>query len=332
MESAELELEVLNRRRQFNIDRSKERKMASSRRQVLTYLFCVFLFSSFFYFLIIRAKHLGAGGGLYVLGIMWCPALAAFATLKLNGRSLADLGWKWPLTKYALMSWYVPLLYAAIAYAIVWMTGLGGFPNREFVSALTMRMGLPVSPVVAALLYVLLAGSFGLVRGLSSALGEEIGWRGFLVPELSKNMSFTATSVLTGIVWSLWHYPILIFADYNAGTPVWYALSCFTVMVVAISFVFAWLRIKSASLWTGALLHASHNLYVQAIFTPLTKDTGKTAWYIDEFGAVLPLVTVAFAVYFWSRRGELSTVADQQTPGASAVVDLFNANNALSSN
>jgi uncharacterized protein len=280
--------------------------MASSRRQVLTYLFFVFLFSSCFYFLIIRVKHLGAGGGFYVLGIMWCPALAAFITLKLNRRSLSDLGWKWPETKYALMSWYVPLLYAAIAYAIVWIGGLGGFPNHEFVSTLIARMGLPVSPLLATFLYVLLVGSFGLVRSLSSALGEEIGWRGFLVPELSKNVSFTATALLSGIVWSLWHYPILIFADYNAGTPTWYGLSCFTVMVIAISFVFAWMRLKSGSLWTGALLHASHNLYVQAIFTPLTKDTGKTAWYIDEFGAILPIVTVAFAIYFWSRRKELT--------------------------
>lgn len=103
------------------------------------------------------------------------------------------------------------------------------------------------------------------------ALGEEIGWRGFLVPELSKTVSFTGTALISGVVWALWHYPILIFADYNAGTATWYALTCFTVMVVAISFVFAWLRLKSGSLWTGALLHASHNLYVQNIFTPLTK-------------------------------------------------------------
>jgi hypothetical protein len=83
-----------------------------------------------FYSLIIRAKHLGAGGGLYVAGIMWCPALPAFATLKLNGRSLSDVGWKWPGTHSALMSWYIPLLYAAIACAIVWLSGLGGFPNQ----------------------------------------------------------------------------------------------------------------------------------------------------------------------------------------------------------
>jgi len=216
------------------------------------------------------------------------------------------------------MSWYVPLLYAGIAYAIVWVSGLGGFPNRDFMASLAMRMGLRASPAVSTVVYVLLAGSFGMVRNLSSALGEEIGWRGFLVPELSKTLSFTGTALASGIVWSLWHYPILIFADYNAGTATWYALTCFTVMVVSISFVFAWLRLKSGSLWTGALLHASHNLYVQNIFTPLTKDTGKTAWYIDEFGAVLPLVAVAFAIYFWRRRGEL--VSSQQASGEMAPV------------
>jgi uncharacterized protein len=280
--------------------------MASSRRQVLTYLFFVFLFSSLFYFLIIRAKQLSVGGGIYVSGIMWCPALAAFATLTLNGRSLSELGWKWPARKFALMSWYIPLLYAAIAYLIVWLTSLGGFPNHEFVAALTTRMGPRLSPAVAAILYVVLVGSFGLIGSLARALGEEIGWRGFLVPELFKTVSFTGTAFISGIIWSLWHFPVLIFADYNAGTATWYALLCFTVMVIAISFVFAWLRLKSGSLWTGAMLHACHNLYVQAIFTPLTRDTGKTAWFIDEFGAVLPLVAVCFAIYFWRRRGELT--------------------------
>jgi membrane protease YdiL (CAAX protease family) len=154
-------------------------------------------------------------------------------------------------------------------------------------------------------------GSFGFVGSLARALGEEIGWRGFLVPELYKTVGFTGTAFISGIVWSLWHFPVLIFADYNAGTATWYALLCFTVMVIAISFVFAWLRLKSGSLWTAAMLHASHNLYVQAIFTPLTRNVGKTAWFIDEFGAVLPLVAVCFAIYFWSRRGEL---AEGQNP------------------
>jgi membrane protease YdiL (CAAX protease family) len=287
----------------------------SSRRQVVTYLCFVLLFSSVFYFLVLHAQHLRAGAGLYVLGLMWCPALAATLTLQLNRRSLADLGWKWPATRYALMSWYVPLVYAAIAYAIVWSTGLGNVPDPEFISSVNERMASHLPSGVTVALYILLTGSFGLVRSVSSALGEEIGWRGFLVPELSKTFSFTGTALISGLVWAMWHFPILIFADYNAGTATWYALTCFTVMVVADSFIMAWLRLRSGSLWTGALLHASHNLYIQAIFTPLTKDTGRTAWFIDEFGAVLPLIAVAFAIYFWTRRGELSSGSASSSAG-----------------
>jgi membrane protease YdiL (CAAX protease family) len=278
----------------------------SSRQQVGMYLLIVFAFSSVFYFLTLRAHTLGAAGGLYVFGIMWCPALAAVTTLKLNGRNLADLGWKWPQTNYAAQSWFIPLLYATIAYLVVWSLGLGGFPNHVFMDQVASRMGLHVSPVASTAVYVLLAGSFGVIKSTASALGEEIGWRGFLVPELFKSTGFTGTALISGVVWSCWHYPLLIWGDYNSGTPTWYGLTCFTVMVISISFVFAWMRLKSGSLWTGAILHASHNLYVQGIFTPLTRDKGKTAWFIDEFGAILPLVALVFGIYFWSRRNEVA--------------------------
>jgi membrane protease YdiL (CAAX protease family) len=277
----------------------------SSRQQIAIYLVLVFAFSSVFYFLVLRAHTLGAGAGLYVFGIMWCPALAGITTLKLSGRNLAELGWKWPEKKYAIESWLIPLLYATIAYVIVWTARLGGFPDHDFMALLVQRMGLRASPILSTVIYILLAGSFGVIKSLVSALGEEIGWRGFLVPELFKNIGFTGTALISGVVWACWHYPVLIWGDYNSGTPTWYGLTCFTVLVVSISFVFAWMRLKSGSLWTGALLHASHNLYIQGIFTPLTRNTGKTAWFIDEFGAVLPLITVCFAIYFWRRRNEL---------------------------
>lgn len=277
----------------------------SSRMQVLIYGVLVFAFSSLFYFLILHSGSLSNGRGMYVLGLMWCPALAGMLTLRLHGRSIAQLGWKWGETKYQIQSWFIPLLYASIAYAIVWVAGFGAFGNPEYLDALVRQMHLGGSPWISIGVGIFLTGTYGLVRSVSSALGEEIGWRGFLVPELSKTTSFTLTSLISGMVWSLWHYPILIYGDYNAGTPTWYGLTCFTVMVVSGSFIFAWMRLKSGSLWTGAILHASHNLYIQAIFTPLTRNTGRTAWYIDEFGCVLPLVTVAFAVYFWSKRREL---------------------------
>jgi membrane protease YdiL (CAAX protease family) len=189
----------------------------------------------------------------------------------------------------------------------VWTSGLGGFGNPEFIKRAGDTLGWHGPSWINVSLYIVLISAYGLIGSLASALGEEIGWRRFLVPELARNFSFTTTAVISGIIWSLWHYPLLIWGDYNAGTPAWYGVTCFTTMVIAISFVFAWMRLKSGSLWTGAMLHASHNLFVQAIFTPLTRNTGKTAWFIDEFGATLPAVTIVFAICFWWRRNELPT-------------------------
>jgi membrane protease YdiL (CAAX protease family) len=140
---------------------------------------------------------------------------------------------------------------------------------------------------------------------MSTALGEEIGWRGFLVPELSNVTSYTKTSLLSGAIWAIWHYPLLIFGNYNEGTPPLYGMTCFTVMVISISFVFTWFRLKSNSLWTGVMLHASHNLFIQGFFTPITTNNGQTPYFIDEFGIVIPAVSVLLAIYFWTRRHEV---------------------------
>jgi len=163
------------------------------------------------------------------------------------------------------------------------ISGKGGFYNKEFVNKIATAFGWKGFPEwIFILIYFILGGTIGMVRSSATALGEEIGWRGFLVPELYKSLGYTKTSLLTGAIWSVWHYPILLFADYNSGTPAWYGLTCFTVMVISISFVFTWYRMKSGSLWTGVLLHASHNLFIQSFFTPLTRDTGNTKYLYEK--------------------------------------------------
>ena len=97
-------------------------------------------------------------------------------------------------------------------------------------------------------------------------------------------------------------HPLLLAADYNAGTPWWYGLACFTLLVVGISFLFAWLRLASGSVWPAMLLHGSHNLWIQGFFDRLTADTGPTEWWSGEFGAglalaALPVAWIAVAAY-----------------------------------
>ena len=56
---------------------------------------------------------------------------------------------------------------------------------------------------------------------------------------------------------------------------------------------------------TGVLLHGSHNLFIQSLFDPITADTGRTRYVVGEFGAGLASVSIAFAIYFWTRRKAL---------------------------
>ncbi len=121
--------------------------------------------------------------------------------------------------------------------------------------------------------------------------------------------SFTAYLIIWFAGWAVWHYPLLVFGHYNNGTPAWYGLICFTTAVVSTSFIFTWYRMKSGSLWTGVLLHASHNLFIQVFFTPITTEKAHTAWFTDEFGAVIPVVSLSIAAYFWTRRKELPNTA-----------------------
>jgi membrane protease YdiL (CAAX protease family) len=96
-----------------------------------------------------------------------------------------------------------------------------------------------------------------------------------------------------------------VFADYNAGTPGWYAVPCFAAMVVALAVVLAWLRLRSGSVWPAAILHASHNLFVQGFFDQVTVDTGPTKWLTGEFGAGLALAFIAVGWIFWRERASI---------------------------
>lgn len=277
-----------------------------SRKAIIFFLLSTFVLSGIFYFLVIHTGRLGSGFNLYVTGLMWCPGISALLTLKLFKGDFSYIGWRWPQWKYIQWSYLLPVLYATIAYLLIWIVGWGRFYDEIYVKNIAKSFGFDSLPAwMTILLFLIFMGIYGMVRSSAAALGEEIGWRGFLVPALYQRVGFTKTSLITGLIWSVWHYPILLFADYNSGTPAWYALSCFTVMVISISFAYTWFRLKSGSVWPNVILHATHNLYIQLFFTPVTADTGNTKYYVDEFGAVLPLVCVVIAVYYWRRRSEL---------------------------
>jgi len=276
-----------------------------AKKRIAIFLSFTIVFSAIFHIFIAQTGELLAGGGLYVIGLMWSPGAAALLTQLITKGNVRGLGWRWGKTRYQLLSIGLPLVLIAVTYGIVWLTGLGSFPNAAFVDEIRAEVGFDVSEGAAILIYIGISTLVGLVTTTFTALGEEIGWRGLLVPELNNVTNFTKTSLISGIVWAVWHYPGMLFADYHSEAPLWYALICFTLMAVSFSVIMAWIRLKSGSLWTATFLHASHNVFVQGIFTPLTADTGPTEYFIDEFGIGLALIYTATAFLFWKFRSAL---------------------------
>lgn len=264
-------------------------------KKIVTFVLITFAISSISYYIMISTGSTRD----VVLIWMWSPAIAAILTQLVFRDSIRDFGWCPGKIKYLLLGSATPLLYASVIYVIAWTTGLGGF---RMPSAIQMLMYSTLGFIVACL----------------AGLGEEIGWRGLLVPELAKITSFTKTALVTGIIWAVWHYPAILFADYKSGAPLWFDLSTLTISTVGMSFLVAWLRLKSGSMWPAVLCHGGHNLFVQQIFLDMTTDTGVTEYIVDDFGLGVLLSVLILGYIFWRRRSELPDVCLQEAQEASS--------------
>ncbi|QIK97028.1 CPBP family intramembrane metalloprotease [Sphingomonas sp. HDW15A] len=217
---------------------------------------------------------------LWILATMWCPAVAAIVTRLATQGNLGGFGWKPGKAKWLALAYVLPVLYALPVYLIAWFGGLGTFDEGKWI----------VAPNLTPVTGLAMIATAGLAASLLSATGEEIGWRGFLVPELLKLTAFRRTALMSGLVWAAWHMPLMIFAGYHGnGTPLLYSIACFTVMVVGLAVIMAWITAKSGSFWPAAMLHATHNLFVQGVFDAATVTDNYSAYWTGEFGAGLAL-------------------------------------------
>ncbi len=87
--------------------------------------------------------------------------------------------------------------------------------------------------------------------------GEEFGWRGYLQLRLFAGRPLLA-AVATGLIWAVWHYPVLLRGYDYPGHP-FDGAAVFTVGTVLVSIIFGWLRNATGSVWTTSLAHAAIN-------------------------------------------------------------------------
>lgn len=150
-----------------------------------------------------------------VAGMMWAPALATVVTIRFvtrEGFAITNVrfgSWK-PYLTSALV---IPALFVVI-YALTALLGFGNPDWRlvEFYSMISPYVSgtagaMPPSNLV--LLLVFIAGLFiSPFFNTFFAFGEEIGWRGYLLPKLMP-LGKPKAYLLVSIIWGLWHLPLV---------------------------------------------------------------------------------------------------------------------------
>lgn len=112
---------------------------------------------------------------------------------------------------------------------------------------------------------VMLTPSFLFVSALShivrGPVGEELGWRGFLLGELEKNHRPLIASIILGLVWSGWHFPLWLMSGYSGLDLVQYILF-FTIWCIAQSIIMTLLYKGCPNLLIPMIFHFFSNYFL----------------------------------------------------------------------
>src|SRR5215218_8965153 len=190
--------------------------------------------------------------------------------------------------------WYLVVLLGPVAL-------VGG------VVLLNALMGGPALSLGMTLLGAAIFFAISIFPG--SALGEEIGWRGYVLPRLQSRMSALSASLLIAPIWGLWHLPLWLQGG-PVHTPTVYA--AFVVSAFALSVILTWVyNSTGGSLLMVVLLHATVNLPQTLVIDDLGRQA--TVPLMLYWGL---MVLAAIVVVIWAGPEHLSRKRKKQEEGA----------------
>lgn len=224
--------------------------------------------------------------------VMFTPLIAVLAMkllvtregYRLSGWSdlgLHRLGLKgWPL------AFGLPFLVLLFAYGTVWMFGIAQF------NVPAGGIGAPTDIVLNFAVTMLFC------------LGEEIGWRGYLLPRLM-TLGHRKALLLSGLMQAIWHLPFILFTSfYHGDGNTWIIVPLFLSTMTIAGILFGYLRIASKSTWPAVIAHAVFNVY-WVTFGLFTIATSPLAFeYLAGESGVLTLAAVALSAWVLIRRME----------------------------
>jgi membrane protease YdiL (CAAX protease family) len=232
------------------------------------------------------------------------PALAALVVaIVIHGRKGLRELWArvtmWRVPPWLLILAIVgPLLGSVVLLVIVRIAEVDLTPTSQ---------GVPLPKLVIIFLF------FAIVDG---PVGEEIGWRGFLLPRLLERHGVIYASVFLGIVWFLWHIPLYAATDKVDLNPAFF--SSYLLNNVAMSFLHTWFFLRSGgSAFLAIIFHTACNY---AVYLAVTLFPGLEQSDLTQPVYVGLLVVIAIFAGISSARSQGSSLraTDQVTPRESA--------------
>lgn len=220
------------------------------------------------------------------LPLMLSPALAATITRLVFREGFNDVSFQsgGRRTQRAMVvAMITPVVVGCVAYGSAYLLGLVQFvPPMQIAPAL--------SPLAATLLLISLNGTLGTLVLLPSSAGEEIGWRGYLLPRLIQ-IGTPCPLLLTGLIWGAWHLIPLWLVGYAAGP--YPLLATINLLLATLTFgtILAWLRLDTGSIWPSIVAHAAWNAMINGGFAAITTGAAATLW-LGESGILVVLALV----------------------------------------
>ena len=214
---------------------------------------------------------------------MFCPLAAALLVNKVYLHQPTGVMWKVQgKRRYWLTAWFSPAVFTVLAAVLYFAV----FPSRLDLSgswlvsayggemdAATLRSQLGVSNANYILQTGLFAVTLAPVINMFFAVGEEAGWRGYMMPRLKEQFGLLNGRLLGGVIWGVWHWPIMLLTGYEYGTnylgaPV-LGLVVWCVVCFAFNTLLDWLYGKTECIWVPAIAHGAFNA-VAGLFVVLT--------------------------------------------------------------